>query len=779
MLTSAQSGKDTANRRYLGIAMTTNAPKLSVLALSVSLALPLVPRDAVAQAALEEIIVTAQRREQSLKDVPVSVTAFTAGELEKASISEARDYLAMSPNVSFSEDGEAGNRSINISIRGVSNVDLGEVSTANSIGYYIDELNVGTVTNGTINPQLQDMERIEVLRGPQGTYFGRNSLGGAINITTIKPNEKRFGEIVARGGNFGGLGIQATGNLPVSDTFMLRGVIAYDESDGFVRNVNPNGAPNSGFEYLTGRVAARFLPSDNVTIDISVTHTDEEEGHDGGVGSGVLDLDTQSIFGSSFVPIDDQLGFFPENQRLVNHNTPELNNNQFTIVNGRVTWSLGDYEIRSITGFLGSETERVFDQDNISADAIVRFNDYEGESFSQEFRIASVGGDGFNWTAGVYYAQDEIEQFNSIQAGTETSYTNPVTGEVIGLLPPIPPGFRINENNRVFETTSFAVFGEATFDVSEKLSLTAGARYTRDEIDNRFFDVVAFEGAVPDISGSDDFSDFSPRFVARYELSDQTNLYGSVSRGYKAGGVDLNVDSSSSFDSEELVNWEMGFKSEFNDGRTRLSGALFYLDWEDLQVQTNFLAIPGDISSAVERTLNAGSASSAGFELELTTLLSDNFTLGLAAGYLDSEFDSFPDAVLAGGNVVDLTGSELPNTPDLTASAVLDYGFDIGGNDAFARLEVQHRASTAGDLEGLGAPQLGLPDFPYQIDSYTIANLRAGLDMGALRFNLFVENLFDKEYYNGTQDNFGLAGIRVRPHPRVYGLSISYRFGEY
>ncbi len=748
-------------------------------AIAAAIGVPGVTTMAYAQTALEEIVVTAQRREQSLQDVPLSITAFTAADLEKSSISEARDYLALSPNVSFSEDGEAGNRSINISIRGVGNVDLGEVSTANSIGYYIDELNVGSVSNGTINPQLQDMERIEVLRGPQGTYFGRNALGGAINISTIKPNQQQYAELTARAGNFGALGIQAVGNLPISETFMMRAVLAYDESDGVVRNVNPSGAPNSGFEHLTGRVSLRFLPSDNITVDLSVTHTDEDEGHDGGVGSGVTDLDTQSIFGSSFVPIDDQLGFFPDNQRLVNHNTPELNENTFTIVNGRVTWSVGDYEFKSITGLVNSETDRVFDQDNISADAIIRFNEYEGDSISQEFRVQSTASDTMTWTAGLFYAKDEIEQFNSIQAGTETSYTNPVTGEVVGLLPPIPPGFRINENNRVFETSSLAIFGDVTFDVSEQLSVSLGARYTRDEIDNRSFDVVAFEGAVPDISGSDSFTDFSPRLVARYAATDSTNIYGSVSRGYKAGGVDLNNGVITAFDPEELTNYEIGFKSELNNGRTRLSGALFFLDWEDLQVQTNFLAIPGDISSAVEKTLNAGSASSAGFEFELTTLLTDNLTLALAGGYIDSEFDSFANAVLAGGNAVDLSGSELPNTPDVTASAVLDYGFDVGGNDGFARLEVNHRSSTAGDLEGLAAPQLGLPNFPYQIDSYTVANLRAGVDFGSLRINAFIENLFDEEYYNGTSDNFGLAGIRVRPHPRVYGLSVSYRFGEY
>lgn len=745
-----------------------------------AVALTGLPVSGFSQSVLDEVVVTAQRREQSLSEVPVSITAFSAEDLQKANISEAKDYLAMSPNVSFSEDGEAGNRSINISIRGVSNVDLGEVNTANSIGFYIDELNVGAVSNGTINPQLQDMERIEVLRGPQGTYFGRNALGGAINISTVKPNQQNFGEFTARAGNFGSFGVEAIGNVALSDTLMVRGVIAYDESDGFVENVNPNGAPNSGFEYTTGRVSLRYVPSDALTVDLSVTVTNEDEGHDGGVGSGVVDLDTQSIFGATFVPIDDQLGFFPANQDTVNHNTPELNENSFTIVNGRVTWDVGQFEIKSITGFISSETDRVFDQDNISADAIIRFNEYEGESFSQEFRVFADVSDSFQWTAGVYFAQDEIKQFNSIQAGSEGSYTDPVTGAVIGLLPPIPAGFRINENRRVFDVKSTAVFGEANWNASDQWSFGLGARYTRDEIDNYSFGVVAFEGAVPNSSGSDTFNDFSPRVVARFEASDSLSYYASASKGYKAGGVDFNSGVVTSFNSEELTSLEVGFKSEFNEGRTRLSGSLFSLDWDDLQVQTNFLAIPGDISSAVEKTLNAGSASSTGIELELTSLLNDDWLLGASVGFLDSEFDSFANAVLAGGNAADLSGADLPNTPSFTASAMLEYSFMVGGNgDGFARFELNHRDSAAGDLEGLAASQLGLPSFPYQIDSYTVANLRAGYDVGAWRFNAFVENLFDDEYYNGTSDNFGLAGIRLRPHPRVYGVSVSYRVGEF
>ena len=143
---------------------------------------------------LQEVVVTAQRRAESLQDVPISISAFTVTDLERSGITEARDYLELSPNVSFADDGQTGNRSIRIAIRGVSNVSLGDRAVPNALGYYIDDFNVGTVANGTINPALLDVERVEVLRGPQGTYFGRNSSGGAINITTNLPDNHWFGE---------------------------------------------------------------------------------------------------------------------------------------------------------------------------------------------------------------------------------------------------------------------------------------------------------------------------------------------------------------------------------------------------------------------------------------------------------------------------------------------------------------------------------------------------------------------------------------------------------
>ena len=163
---------------------------------------------------LSEIVVTAQRRVEPLQDVPISISAFSGADIERSGMTEARDYLELAPNVSFADDGQTGNRSIRIAIRGVSNVSLGDRAVPNALGYYIDEFNVGTVANGTVNPALLDIQRVEVLRGPQGTYFGRNSSGGAINISTNLPDNKWFAEVAGDVGNFDTHGGRLIVNAP-------------------------------------------------------------------------------------------------------------------------------------------------------------------------------------------------------------------------------------------------------------------------------------------------------------------------------------------------------------------------------------------------------------------------------------------------------------------------------------------------------------------------------------------------------------------------------------
>lgn len=729
--------------------------------------------------ALEEVVVTAQRRSESLQDVPISVSAFTAESLEKSNITEAADYLSMTPNVGFSEDGEGGSRSINISIRGVSNVTLDGVSTANSIGYYIDELSVGSVAQGTINPQLQDVERIEVLRGPQGTYFGRNAVGGALNITTKKPDENFYFEGSLSAGNFGTRGAEAIINLPINERLMARAVLAYDESDTPITNVNPLGN-DPFYEYGTGRLSIRALPTDDVTLDLSITHTTEDEGGDISIPTGVVDLDTQSIFGiGAHDAIDSGQGFYPNTDRRIDRDSRELNEKSFTIVNGRVNWELDGMVFTSVTGWLDSSFDRVADLDGIPFTfgplPLRRVNDYTGESISQEFRLRSDGDNEIDWTVGVFYVEDELRRANQIQImpDSDPNAANPL-------------GF-INNNQQYAKYESSALFGEMVWHIDETLDLTLGGRYSRDKVTVSEID---FNRGPDPIRDNVSFNDFSPRAVLRYMPNDDWTWYGSVAQGYKAGGSDVSGGSRTAgarFKPEELISYELGFKSSLMDGRVNLSGAIFALDWQDFQVQTSRLEDPTDISSAISTTQNAEEASAKGVELELTALLTEGLIWSAGLGYTDAKFDDYKDAVLKGEtngqpNVIDVSGQPLPRTPEWSLNTALEYRFAISNWDSYVRAEWAYTDETVSDIEAVGSlvgrtvngDVFSLPTFPYQIDSYQVVNFSAGMENESFRISAFVKNALDEDYYTGTSDNFGAAGIRIRPHYREFGVKFTY-----
>lgn len=729
---------------------------------------------------LEEVVVSAQRREQTLQEVPVSVSAFSSGTIEKMDISSASDYLMVTPNVGFSEDGEGGSRSVNVSIRGVSNITLDGIAASNSIGYYIDELSVGSVAQGTINPQLQDMERIEVLRGPQGTFYGRNAVGGAINITTKKPTEEFYAEASLSAGSFDTFGAEGIVNVPFSDKFMMRAVLAYDESDTPIENVNPEGN-DPFYEYSTARVSFRYLPTDDVTLDLSITQTEEDEGGDISIPSGVVDLDTQSIFGlTALGAIDSGQGFYPSNDDKIDRDTKEKNDKEFTIINARLTWELGDITFKSITGYLDSSFERVSDLDGVPTAfdpfgiALRRFNDYEGESYSQEFRLESSGDSDISWTAGLFYVKDELTRINQIQISPTGN------GPTVAF---------INSNDQLFEFESIAAFGEVNWALTDTLELTVGGRYSRDDVEASETNLT---GPTPRrLEGSEDFTDFSPRVVLTYIPDDELTIYGSVSKGYKAGGVDATGSTrvaAQKYDSEEVISYELGFKSRLADGRVSLSGAIFMLDWEDFQVQTNRLADPTDISSAISTTQNAEEASAQGLELELAALLTENLTWTFSVGYIDAEFDDYDDAILKGNdsnglpNEIDVSGKPLPRTPEWSFHTSLEYGFEVAGMDSFVRADLIYVDDTLSDIEAVGSlvgqttsgAAFNLPSYPYQIDSYEVVNFSAGFEGEQFRVAAFIKNAFEEDYYTGTADNFGVAGIRLRPHHRELGVKFTY-----
>jgi len=803
---------------------------LACLVLSAVTAAPLY-----AQSALEEVVVTAQRREQSLQEVPVSVTAFSGATIEQANITSARDYLALTPNVAFTDDGQTGSKGVGIAIRGVGNLVSGENATVNSVGVYLDGFSIASVPNQVANPSLPDMQSIEVLRGPQGTFFGRNSVGGALNLRSAEPTDE-FGYKLSIGGESydGGneMGnVTAIVNAPLSDSFRVRGLLSYEDSGGRVKNAcrtgasatecpnaafngfTPNGAKNSGYEEITARLKASWDMSEDTTVGLTFIYSDADQGHDENIPSGILDVDTVDTLGIADA-IDPGTGFFPTNQNTLSHDVGEFNKNEAIITILNVQHELSDkMKLTSISGFIDAENTRLFDQDLVGGvDTLDRRNKYTGFSWSTELRL-DYSGDSVDWTVGVMYAKDDQEQENKV--GISTNATALINGTT-GWLPPFPTGLGLAFNEKNFEIENKSIFADMTFHLSDSLDLIAGGRFSADQVEKG----LAAQGIGPDgscmcgpgpgffesfvnsprpVSNAEtDFTDFSPRFGARFQVSDEVNIYAMVSKGYKPGGHSVgnntNANGAPAFNTpygkETLWNYELGFKSEFFDNRLRVNASLFHLKWNDLQFESFFFLTPGNLATNFEQTINIPDAKGDGIEIEFVALPTDNLTISGALGYLQTKITSQQTVELSGGWRPELQGLGLPKAPELTANLVGEYRWPIGNNEAWVRLEYIHRDGQYSDIEGLTNLQLrgpapnnglvhtvGAGEFPYLSPDYDLLNLRAGFQMGAFSITGYVENLTDEKYYTGTQENFGVSGIRLRPNPLTFGGSISYSYG--
>jgi len=792
---------------------------------------------------LEEVTVTAQRREQSLQEVPVAVTAFSAEAIDKQNIKSAVDYLVLTPNVSYTEDGQFGKRGAGISVRGVNNLVSGENATVPSIGVYLDEFSVASVPNQFANPQLPDMERLEVLRGPQGTFFGRNAVGGALNLTSNSPTDEFGGKVILRGEKFESAGRSYGGtailNAPVSDIFKFRAVVDYEDNTGFVDNAcrrgastsecpiaaengfTPNGTPDSGNESVNFRLKGLFDISERTSVLATFMYANDEQGTDENVPSGILDLDTVDTFGGALGGADGVqnaqdpgTGFWPKNQNKLSHDVAEKNELETSIGILNIKHILSDQlTLKWISGIIDATFDRLFDQDLIGGmDAITRTNRYTGKSWSTEMRL-EFSGDRYDWTVGAMYSHDDQEQDNNVAISTSPTAT--VNG--FGVLPPFPTGLGLALNHKDFEIKGVALFADVTFHLNDQWDLIAGGRYSHDKVKDVLeanliapgpnscpppVDIVCFFQGFenfprPTATGNESFDDFAPRFGFRYQASDQVGLYGMISKGYKAGGTALgnntNADGQPAFGvpygKEVLWNYELGMKSELMDRRLRFNAAVFYSQWKDMQFESFRFLTPGDLSSNFEQTINIDEAEALGAEIEFEALLTDHFTLSGALGVIDTEINHKPLVEITGGYQVSLDGLELPKAPELSYNLAAEYRVPVTEGSVWGRLEFVHRDGQYSDIEGLTnkqsrgpSPSQGLSrpvgpgEFPYLSPDFDVFNLRGGWDGERWGVQVYVQNLFEEKYYTGTQENFGISGIRLRPHPRIIGGNLYFLF---
>ena len=711
---------------------------------------------------LEQIVVTAQRREESLQDVPIAITAFTSEVIEKAMFSDVGEYLSQTPNASFINNGIRSARQI--SIRGITNF-LGFVGTSTT-GFYVDDF---SVAGSTINPPIMDIERIEVLRGPQATYFGRNALGGGISITSKKPTDDFHGSVMADYSSFDTWDAEGVINIPlVDDRLAIRFNLKSVTSDGNIKNIHPIGGGNdTDYEYF--KSSLRYTPTENLTIDAMFQYAAEDVGMREGVPSGVFSNFAGNVLYRDLFPdrdgdgrgdpFVDTVGFYPDNRNRTNFNHPQsLGTN---LRNGvvRTDYEKSNLLFTNITGYINSDFFLNGDIDGSSRDFFNEFRNLERESVSTEFRVQNTDESRWQWNLGFLYAHDEGIDTNRTFVGAEMRFG-------------LPEGFLIDREDSTSEADTWAIFGQLDYDITDKLILSAGGRYSEE---TKQSNISGFGGALEqELSVEDTFTDFSPRFAFTYEANESLTYYGTISKGFKSGGVQLAPDPElETFDPETLWNYEIGVKTDLLDQRLRLNVALFYMDWTDLQVafQENLLDENGDfiIFGGVN---NADAATSKGAEFSATTLLTDDLLVNFNVGYLDAEFDQFT-ALIDGQNRV-LDGKTIPNSPEWTISADAEYGFNFSDTwDGYVRLEWTYR-----DEIRPTTTALIYPGFPWEVPSYDYFNLRIGAESKNLTIVAYAENLFDSVYYTNAYQKAFAGGLFIEPSFRRYGVRVTYLFGK-
>lgn len=751
--------------RYRSTPAAPRAPLATLtLAAGLAAALPAAPalaQDGGEEGALEEVIVTAQRRAESLMDVPIAISAVSAEAIEKQNVQSVEDVLAQVPNVSFVSLGSRDRKEI--SLRGISNqlnpfVDV----RSSTYAFYIDEFNVAV---GTSNPEILDLERIEVLRGPQGTYFGRNAVGGAINVITRKPTNELSGEFGVGYGRFDTREGHLIVNVPVVDEKLaVRAVVQRRETDGWIENINPTGGGNDG-TFDTARLTARFTPNERLTWDVNYSYTSGEEGMRVGVPTGFLTATWRSVYYQNRpgdVANPDGVGFFPANRYRVNFNRPQKVGSDFDYVSTRLQYDFDSMTLTAVAGDLKSSLFNYGDVDGGSIDAFYEDLKIDRESKSAELRLASRGERRIEWSIGAITGEDSGVQDQSTYHGAQSPLGR-------------PNGFEVTGADSDTTSKYWALFGQATWNISDAWKLVLGGRYSDERV--RTLGETRSNTVVTGTNNRrTSFTDFSPRVTLSFKTSELGMIYATASKGFKSGGTQTSGTAQlrNQYDPEELWNYELGWKTELMDRRVRLDLSAFYMDWKDVQqfIRFQFIDPNTQLLRAVTGVDNATSATSKGIEFNVEALVSDSVRVGGQVGYLDAHYGQYSNALID-GTVINASGKRLINAPEWTIGAHAEYSREVfGGNDGFVRAEWTHRSD---QLSSTFALRYAV--FPFISPSYDVANLRAGVRNERWSVNAYVENLFDEDYYSGAYEKAFYSGVQVEAAVRTWGVNFSYRLG--
>ena len=774
-------------------------PVLTVLLLFAEAASSQEPDDAARARpeAVEEIVVTAEKREQRLQETPISIAAFSGDALVRGHLEDVDDLQFRTPGLVVSQGGQRAQ----VYIRGIGS-NLQGIGADQSSAFHLDGVYVSR--GQAVLTNFLDVERVEVLRGPQGTLWGRNATGGSINLISKQPTSEFDAEGSIEWGNLNHFQVRsAVGGPILGEELMARVAFLRTLRDGYVENVDPRGPGDLGDEdVLAWRASFRYVPSDDFELLVSIDYTDQDEvgGAFQNAANGFVRLPPLPFIPVAFidpatgggVPVPgaarhvDMFGelvwananlgpigpppfpFAPPSLDLQDTFTSELRDEpvvdqEFLGLNATLTWDLRSATLKSITGFRDMEQFQWLDTDG--TDAFVQDFQQELDHYqvSQELQLASSEGGPLQWIGGLYYLRESGDQ------------------DLIVNLPPVT--FRI-ENRSSLETEAWAVFGQASYGLSDRLTLTAGLRWSYEEKESVITQdrVVNFNTGRPvppyilplhnRISSDDDWDALTPKFGIDYRLSDDVFLYGHVTQGFKSGGVntvsgqrDDEAGVEQTYDEEFLWAYEVGFKSTWLEDRLVVNGAAFFYDFEDLQVQLV------DETTGARFLQNAAEARLYGAELELLARPLPEMGLRLGLALLDSEYEEFKTRdPLALGVLADLDGNELPNAPEWKLHAGVEYVQPLG-----------NAGSLILNADLLYQDDTQLTPFnrsPVNQDRYSVLDARVAYEPldSRWQFYLYGKNLTDRKYRVSGGETGTTGSLVGYGEPREVGFGSSFRF---
>ncbi len=675
---------------------------------------------------LPTVIVTAQKEAEDVKAVPASVTAVTAETIAGAGLQVITDAAMFAPNTVFTEF--TARKVSNARFRGI-----GSSPGNPAITTYID--GVPQLNSNSSNVELLDVDQIEFVRGPQSPLFGRNTLGGIVNVTSARPSTARWtGAIVAPFGDFGSKQVRGNISGPLGDKAAISLAAGRQQRDGYT----VNRATGNDLDFRDGTFAkAQLMLTPNANWQARVIYS-HERNRDGDYAL----ADLGAIRATPFAVSRDFEGF---TNRDINATTVNLRGNGERV------------SIESTTGFVKWTTADETDLDYTPLALATRRNDEKDFQFTQEIRLASPESAPLQlsdaitlkWLGGVDYFRQNYDQLA----------VNSLNAFVLSPLIPFPVAQTSPE--AAIDSSGIGVFGHGTMSFNERVDLTVGVRFDREQSDatlNTFFS-PAIAPANP-VAADDTFSDVSPQFAFAFRPTTDSTLYASASRGFKAGGFNpAALPGSEAYGEEHAWHVEGGVKSTLAAGRVSASAAIFAIEWDDLQLNVPNPFVPGQFFIA-----NVGGAASRGVEVELTARPLATLDLFGSFGYTHARFSA---ATQAGG--VDVAGKKLPYTPDFTALVGAQWSRAIN-----SAVTIYGR----GEVVTYGAFEYDEANTARQ-DTYRLANFRAGARGKWLFGEAWIRNAFDTMYvpiaipYQGFAPS-GFIGENGRP--RTLGVSAGVRF---